>query len=220
MQIIPDLLLSETALKRDAIIAKLQKILPTRGFKFSGGAAVPATKKALSKLLAEGRITSPRTGWYALPATEALSTETEMTEAILSSGSQEEASAEQTGKLIIQREMGDGPESVYVYYQDAYLQLAQTNRSLKWECKVGWTVGEPDARILGQGALTCFPHPPVIGLLIRTHDGRHLERIIHAALSYAGVKISSGGGSEWFLTSPELIAQWVTQFNASVKMLK
>ncbi len=103
---------------------------------------------------------------------------------------------------------------------DVYFELSQRKGMSTWECKVGWTVGDPDARIMGQGALTCFPRCPVIGLVIRTHDGRNLERLLHAALSYAGTRINNGAGSEWFLTSPDLVEQWFLQFKGTLKILK
>jgi len=125
-----------------------------------------------------------------------------------------------TPRLKIEREIGEGPECVYVYFHDAHFELAQRKGASTWECKVGWTVGEPDVRIMGQGALTCFPRCPVIGLVIRTHDGRNLERLLHAALSYAGARIKNGAGSEWFSTSPDLVERWFLQFKETLKALQ
>jgi T5orf172 domain len=218
-ELIPQILASGGPIKRDAIIARLRQIAPVRGFTLRPGTA--ATKKALALLLASNRVISPRVGFYALPPTlnaapdsGTSDTQTEDPAAIEIALPQSEAR-----KLEIQREIGEGPECVYVYFHDVYREVAQNKGLTRWECKVGCTVGEPDARIVGQGALTCFPRSPVIGLVIRTHDGRHLEHLIHGALSYAGAKVNGGGGSEWFLTSPALIERWLVLFNESLNTL-
>jgi hypothetical protein len=220
-RIIPEILESEGPLKRDEIIAKLQQVLPLRGFTYSGNASVITTKKALSDLVSLGKITSPRIAWYELSENSSAAPTTPAT------GDEEEAAVvaevpankPDTPKLRIEREIGEGPECVYVYFHDVYFELAQRKGNSTWECKVGSTVGTPDARIIGQGALTCFPRCPVIGLVIRTHDGRNLERLLHAALSYAGVKVKNDAGSEWFLTSPSLLEKWFLQFKESVRVL-
>jgi hypothetical protein len=221
LEIIPQILASRNALKRADIIARLRQAAPERGFAFSGPGASSATKKALSQLLLAGRIASPRTGWYVLAENPLIaSEETAIDASNEPSTSTEPPAPEPSGrKLEIQRAIGEGSESVYVYFHDAYYELAQRDGSKKWECKVGWTVGEPDSRIIGQGALTCFPRCPVIGLVIKTHDGKNLERLLHAALSYAGAKVN-GAGAEWFLTSPALIEQWFLQFSEILKTLQ
>jgi hypothetical protein len=87
-----------------------------------------------------------------------------------------------------------------------------------WECKIGSTGGEPIERVIGQGALTCFPRPPIIGLVIMTDDCRHLERILHAALTFARKRLPDGGGSEWFMTSPERVERWYNAFLQTIKL--
>jgi hypothetical protein len=215
--LIPEILASEGVLKRIEINARLRHVLPARGFVPNTNAAL---KKALSLLLAEGLINSPRTGWYEGPDSSTAETVDSDSEEELSSTDELSPIEPATSKLKIEREIGEGPESVYVYFHDVYYELSQRKGMSTWECKVGWTVGDPDARIMGQGALTCFPRCPVIGLAIRTHDGRNLERLLHAALSYAGARINNGAGSEWFLTSPDLVEQWFLQFKGTLKILK
>lgn len=220
MDIIPEILKSEGALKRNEIIARLRQLLPLKGFTYNATSSVFITKKALSQLLAAERIISPRTGWYGMPGNSSAEAGDNAAQEEASIADDLAASEPPAPKLKIEREMGEGPECVYVYFHDAYFDLAQRKGTSTWECKVGWTVGDPDARIMGQGALTCFPRYPVIGLVIRTHDGRSLERLLHAALSYAGTRISNGAGSEWFLTSPDLIEQWFRQFAETVTILR
>jgi T5orf172 domain len=218
--LIPEILASEGALKRSEITARLRQLLPSRGFTYNASASVFTTKRALSLLLAEGRINSPRTGWYEVPENSTAVAEDSDPQEELSSTDELSPIEPATSKLKIEREIGEGPESVYVYFHDVYFELSQRKGMSTWECKVGRTVGDPDARIMGQGALTCFPRCPVIGLVIRTHDGRNLERLLQAALSYAGARINNGAGSEWFLTSPDLVEQWFLQFKGTLKILK
>lgn len=234
--IILEILRSETPLKRSEIILKLRQLLPLKGFTYNARQSVFTTKKALSQLLNAGRITTPRIGWYTVPQnSKALLGDSDGQDDSQGAKASPEDSNGQDGplgtddsppsepdtpKLKIEREIGEGPECVYVYFHDAHFELAQRNGVSTWECKVGWTVGEPDVRIMGQGALTCFPRCPVIGLVIRTHDGRNLERLLHAALSYAGARIKNGAGSEWFLTSPDLVERWFLQFKETVKTLQ
>lgn len=217
-KVIPEILESKGALKRSAIIGRLRQLLPSRGFTYSAN-SVTATKKALSQLVEEGKISSRRIGWYepVRSSTEVAAQDDDSHENVLTP---DEGPVEPTTpKLRIMRETGEGPECVYVYFHDAYLELAQSKGNSTWECKVGSTVGDPNERIIGQGALTCFPRCPVIGLVIRTHDGKNLEDLLHSALSYAGCRIDGNAGSEWFLTSPERIEKWFHQFKETVNIL-
>jgi hypothetical protein len=207
---------TEEPLKREEIIQRLCRIMPARGFKLSPDTAEHVTKKALKILREENQVTTPRVGWYSLSARSVPAEAGE--ENIPDLGFEEVEEPEP--KLKVMRLIGEGPQSVYLYFHEAHVELANSKRQAAWECKVGWTIGEPTARIIGQGALTCFPRPPVIGLVIRTHDGRNLERLLHAALSYAGAKIEEGGGSEWFVTSPALVEQWFLEFSKTVVALK
>lgn len=218
-RIIPEILESDGALKRSAIIGRLRQLLPGRGFSYNAN-SVAATKKALSQLVDEGKISSRRNGWYEPARSSTVG-------AIQDAGPHEDVSLSNQGsamepntpRLKIMRETGKGPECVYVYYFDIYLEQAQSKGNSTWACKVGWTVGDPDERIIGQGALTCFPNCPVIGLVIRTHDGKSLENLLHSALSYAGCRINGNAGREWFLTSPERIEKWFLQFKETVNIL-
>jgi len=44
---------------------------------------------------------------------------------------------------------------------------------------------------------------PVVGPVIRTDDGRGLERAIHFALDQAEARIDEAVGAEWFNSSPD-----------------
>jgi T5orf172 domain len=211
-------------MKRAELISRARALAPPNGFVLDSATAT--VKKALSLLALDRRVESPRTGWWriAIPdSTPGQHAETGGPVTIESEPPEEKvglaAVAGPTSRIVINREIGNGPESVYVYYHDAYADQARLNGSSVWECKVGSTVGEPDARVIGQGALTAFPRPPIIGLVIRTEDGRNLERALHSALTLVGRRVEGGGGSEWFMTSPEQIERWVQAFWGSLTLL-
>lgn len=205
-------------MKRDELASRARSLVPANGFVLETATATRTIKKALSLLAREGRVESPRTGWWRIARSDsAIGEQVENGNRQASESDTEEQElvatevAESTSGITVEREIGKGPESVYVYYHDAHANLAQQNGSSVWECKVGWTIGEPDSRVIGQGALTAFPRPPIIGLVIKTEDGRRLEHALHSALTLAGKRVK-GGGSEWFMTSPEQIELWVQAF--------
>ncbi len=203
--------------KRDELVSRAKGLAQSNGFRLDASAAIPNVKKALRSLANDGKIESPRVGWWRI-ANPDLPQPVQF-DAGEPQSEPEEAEPQPEQRIVINREIGDGPESVYVYYHEAYAELAQLKGASEWECKVGWTVGEPDSRVIGQGALTAFPAPPIMGLVIRTENGRALERAIHTALTLAGRRVERNGGTEWFITSPIRIEQWVSAFSGSLKIL-
>lgn len=107
------------------------------------------------------------------------------------------------GPLEIEKTIGTGSESVYVWYKPKDFTLAKHQRSKVWDCKIGRCKGAPDYRIISQGALTAFADRPTVPLVFRTENSTNLERVLHAALAYSGRRIMSGGGVEWFRTNPK-----------------
>jgi hypothetical protein len=222
--------LNQGPLRRDALIKKLKELVPAAGFTFNETTqGVGAAKKALRGLRDEGRIFNPQPRWWQLrdaqtPAAAAVDEGDDDDDAMNQDAIDEHVTEEEmidgiATDLKIERTIGDGPECVYIYYHDAYAELARCNGLTVWECKVGSTTGGPDARVIGQGALTCFPRPPMIGLVIRTHQGRSLERLLHSALTFAGKRIEDGGGAEWFRTSPDHVERWYAAFLQTISIL-
>ena len=108
-------------------------------------------------------------------------------------------------KIKIEQTLGEGPESVYVYYYDTDRELANFKGHPTWECKIG-NAGEPVSRILSQ-TKTSRHTLPVIALAIRSDDAEGLERLIHRLLRRAGLwKNNDDCGDEWFMTNPEQVA--------------
>ena len=173
--------------KRDELVSRARGLAHRHGFKLDASAAIPTIKKALRLLANEKKIESPRVGWRRIvkpdqPQPAQFSAEEPQYD-------HEQSEPEPAQRIAIQRQVGNGPESVYVYYHEAYAELAQLKGASEWECKIGWTAGEPDARLIGQSALTAFPAAPVMGLVVRTENGRALERAIHIALTLAGRRV-------------------------------
>ena len=67
---------------------------------------------------------------------------------------------------VAQHVIGDGPESVYVYYYPAYRKLARLQGKTSWPCKIGRTVGRVTERVIGQG--TALPEKPQVAIIFKT----------------------------------------------------
>ena len=51
----------------------------------------------------------------------------------------EEVVEEKSYEYYVDKEIGAGKESVYVYYYDVYRELAQRDNQIFWQCKIGRT---------------------------------------------------------------------------------
>jgi hypothetical protein len=129
-------------LKRAELVARVRRLAPKRGFVLEAAAAIPAVKKALSVLADEHRVIRPRTGYWKIQDNAANAdggriAELRVAADLLHSTSNEEESSQPEpndsaadnrllqARLIVERQIGEGPESVYVYYHDAHADLAR-----------------------------------------------------------------------------------------------
>ena len=103
--------------------------------------------------------------------------------------------------MKIEKEIGDGNDYVYVYYNPNDKKLALLEGKDRWECKIGFSSSDPVQRIQDQGIQTSISREPIIGLLVRTPNGYYTEALLHKRL-YQYKVISDGCGDEWFMTSP------------------
>lgn len=170
-------------------------------------------KKALSIMKNEGRIYQPQTGiWRRVmdgesPAPVAVEVEDDLL-------------GESTIDEPIYKTIGSGSEAVYVYYNASDCELATLKGQGSFPCKVGMTSKLPvHDRILTQGVKTAFSRAPIIGLVILTDNAYGLEQILHRALSYSGADLDESIGSEWFMTTPEKIADWYDRFTYTLEAL-
>jgi len=106
----------------------------------------------------------------------------------------------------VDKVLGEGNNSVYLYYYDAYKELAEMKGMQSWECKIGRTDVEPLQRIIGQAG-TCYPEFPHIALVMHCEDSSQLELAIHSILKVQKKNIESAPGKEWFITSPQEIEE-------------
>ena len=117
-----------------------------------------------------------------------------------------ESQIKEVTSYSVDKELGEGSNSVYLYYYDAYKELAELKGIKTWECKIGRTDVEPIQRILGQAG-TCYPEMPHIALIMYCDDSLQLEMALHSILKVQKKNIESAPGKEWFLTSPQEIEE-------------
>ena len=101
--------------------------------------------------------------------------------------------------------IGDGPESVYVYYYPAYKKLAKLLGKSSWPCKIGRTVGRVTERVIGQG--TALPERPRLAIVWKTDRSEVWEQALHNILMSYGKDMPEAPGKEWFNTTPEAIVE-------------
>jgi hypothetical protein len=124
-------------------------------------------------------------------------------------------------EIVPERQLGEGPECVYVYFNPNDRKLAEHEGRDTWECKIGYsTKEEAQERILSQGCRTALSHVPILGLLIRTQDGDALEKILHASLRILARDVEDSPGTEWFMTSPAHIEAWFGGYQTALDRLK
>ncbi len=108
------------------------------------------------------------------------------------------------GTVEVERVVGQGRQTVYCYFYEADRVHSKTKGLTCWPCKVGLATRDAAGRLREQGAITSRSAPAVWALEIRTDDAGGLERAIHRVLKYAG-RQTTGGGAEWFLTTPQMV---------------
>lgn len=107
-------------------------------------------------------------------------------------------------QYTVDKQLGIGEQSVYVYYYDTYKKFALQNNQQIWECKIGRTDVDPISRVISQAG-TCYPEFPHIALIIYCDDSSLLEKILHNILKLNNKCLTESPGKEWFLTSPDEI---------------
>lgn len=152
-------------------------------------------KKALSTLEQTGLAANPSFGQWKIAAPNGQAFPTENTPPAFD---EDTLVIPPVADIIV----GEGEDSVYLYYFESYRRLAVLDGKQYFQCKIGRTERDPLLRVLSQSS-TALPEYPKIARLFRTADGSALEAAIHAILSLRGKELEDSPGSEWFLTSPD-----------------
>lgn len=155
-------------------------------------------KKALDNLRAHGGAENPSTGWWRISSAPGDDESIQPSDEGAPLG---ENVNEETQALQSLLSLGEGDESIYIYYYPAYKAAALSCGKDKWLCKIGRTDSSASLRIAGQS--TGMPERPEIGLVYRTNDSRSLESVLHGILTLRSQWSESSPGVEWFVTSIE-----------------
>ena len=178
-------------------------------------------RRALQDLRDEGLVITPGIGWWrwndSLHGDDPLPEESATSDTVLVGQSIEEL------EPIIkpEKELGDGLECVYLYFNPNDRRLAELECRNFWECKVGRTSSyDPNRRILGQGIRTALSRLPTIGLVLRTDDSAALESALHSSLRLIGAEVPASPGNEWFNTSPAHVEAWYINFQKALNAIE
>jgi len=196
----------DAPMPRPEIIRRVTEIHRAGGGAFASDAhLLAAVKKGLSTGVERGQFVRPRSGWYVKgqPRDAVVATPELMnpdTPVITAPG--------------FDRIVGDGDGEVYVWFYDAYQQLAQLRGEERWSCKIGRSETGAGMRIREQTGYA--PEQPHYALLIRTDHPQPLESHLHGFLASRGRRLTNAIGSEWFTTNPDEVLAlavdtiWVT----------
>ena len=114
------------------------------------------------------------------------------------------ANKEKKGKVDASEteRIGEGNESVYLYYFPTYKRDAESKGLDRWRCNIGYTTDSAEDRVASQIG-DQLPEKAILSLVIQTHDCKALEKRIHAELKRRGRWIGDDiVGTEWFSTNP------------------
>lgn len=218
-QIMEELFQKQQQWRRGALIREVQRLHEARGGARGKQNPVSTIKKALHDLSDDGRVHNVGYGHWRWASPERSQPPPDDVDSV--SPETVDASDADDDAISVEKEIGEGLESVYVYFNPNDRELATLKNRAAWECKVGRTgVSEAIPRIVSQGGTTALSHVPVIGLVIRTQDSAALEKALHASLRLAEAEVEGSPGTEWFMTSPSQIETWYLGFERSVFALK
>ena len=103
--------------------------------------------------------------------------------------------------------IGEGSESVYLYYCPAYKERAESrfpawkNQQVPYECNIGRSTRTATTRV--NEKIKNLPEKPILALTIKTDKSELLEKIIHTILIYHDRQCEDANRTDWFYTTPE-----------------
>lgn len=134
-------------IKRSEIVDYVERFHASNGgFPCQAADLSRAVKKALDNLKARGGAENPSTGWWRISSAPGVD---ESSQSSGEGGVLGENVNEETQSLQPLLTLGDGDESIYIYYYPAYNEAALSSGSNKWLCKIGRTDSSARLRISG-----------------------------------------------------------------------
>jgi hypothetical protein len=123
-------------------------------------------KKALSNLERSGPAANPSFGQWKIAAADGQAVVAEPDRS--ASESDEDVLVPQPAEVVL----GEGEDSVYLYYFESYRRLAGLDQKAHFPCKIGRSERDPLLRVLSQSS-TALPEYPKIARLCRRMMGQH-----------------------------------------------
>lgn len=186
--------------------------------------AANVVKKALRELLHDGLVAKSAPGFWRVnsadPSIEVVDT---AGDDVFDEEDEEEMDfqfLDGNNPSLIERQVGSGSESVYLYFNPSDRELAKLKGKDTWPCKIGRCQGDPTIRVLVQGVKTAFSRPPVVGLVMKSLESVYLEKALHASLRLTGAEVPESLGTEWFETSPDRVFAWWTGYLGALDGLR
>lgn len=106
--------------------------------------------------------------------------------------------------------IGEGTESVYLYYCPAYRERAESrvpvwkaDSSVYYECNIGRSGRKASSRVKEKAK--DLPETPILALTLKTDKSEVLEKIIQNILIYNNRQCEDSQRTDWFYTNPEEI---------------
>ena len=190
-----------------------------------GGSVVPnpgfTIGRVLRDLRDDGLVIAPGHGWWRWTDSSSSVPPVPEEQATDTIASVDEATNDFEPIIRPDKEVGAGPECVYLYFNPNDRRLAELEGRDVWECKIGRTSSR-DAiqRILSQGIRTSLSRLPTVGLVLRTDDSSALENALHSSLRLVGAEVPDSPGNEWFITSPALVEAWYENFQIALAAIE
>src|SRR6266536_5214572 len=214
-RIIEELFKRQRLWKRGDLINEVERIHAERGGIAGNQDRSAVVSKALGYLQEDGKVLKAGYGLWQGKSDDGADVTADIEPPIVLS-----ASTQEGDMWVAEKEIGVGPESVYVYFNPNDRTLASHERRAVWECKIGRTsASEVRSRIQAQGTAAAISHEPVVGLIIRTHDCVALEKVLHSSLRLIDARVPDSVGVEWFMTSPQHIEKWFAAFQDVLSQL-
>src|SRR6266853_1107294 len=150
--------------RRAELAAEVERIHLERGGTKGKQDAQRIVKKALAALEEDGKVESPAYGQWRWKASGSLPSNLPSHDGVVLDNLPIPTDEDKEEEITPERQIGEGPESVYLYYNPNDRKLAGLEGRDFWECKIGRTAAaDAPVRIISQGAKTALSRIPVVG---------------------------------------------------------